>query len=105
LLSESDSSSLTKLLIYMVFLCYKELLLLKRLYWMQFVPFWVILQRLSSNCRRFGTHYRFQLHRQVDEVCQWQDCAVYLYPVGLERGSGRANRKWCARTGQLVVGR
>ena len=43
---------------------------------------------LSSNCRRFGTHYRFHLHRQVNEVCQWQDCAWYLYLVGLERGSG-----------------
>ena len=27
--------------------------------------FWVIPRRLSSNCRRFGTHYRFHLHRQV----------------------------------------
>ena len=24
--------------------------------------FWVIPRRLSSNCRRFGTHYRFHLH-------------------------------------------
>jgi len=24
-------------------------------------------RRLSSNCRRFGTHYRFHLHRQVNE--------------------------------------
>jgi len=23
---------------------------------------------MSSNCRRFGTHYRFHLHRQVNEV-------------------------------------
>ena len=30
---------------------------------MQFIPFWVIPRRLSSNCRRFGTHYRFHLHR------------------------------------------
>ena len=29
--------------------------------------FWVIPRRLSSNCRRFGTHYRFHLHRQVNE--------------------------------------
>jgi len=28
--------------------------------------FWVIPRRLSSNCRRFGTHYRFHLHRQVN---------------------------------------
>ena len=34
----------------------------------QFIPFWVIPRRLSSNCRRFGTHYRFHLHRQVNEV-------------------------------------
>ena len=58
---------------------------------------------LSSNCRRFGTHYPFHLHRQVNELCQWQDCAGYLYLVGLERGSGRANRKWCARAGRLEV--
>jgi len=32
-----------------------------------------------------------------------QDCAWYLYLVGLERGGGRANRKWCARTGQVEV--
>ena len=57
---------------------------------MYFVPFWVIPRRLSSNCRRFGTHYRFHLHRQVNEVCQWQYCAWYLYLVGLERGSGSA---------------
>ena len=41
-----------------------------------FVPFWVISRRLISNCRRFGTHYRFHLHRQMNEVCQWQDCAT-----------------------------
>ena len=35
---------------------------------MYFVPFWVIPRRLSSNCRRFGTHYRFHLHRQVNEI-------------------------------------
>ena len=34
----------------------------------KFVPFWVILRRLSSNCRRFGTHCLFHLHRQVNEV-------------------------------------
>jgi len=55
-----------------------------------FVPFWVIPRRLSSNCRRFGTHCRFHLHRQVTEVCQWMDCVGYLYLVELERGSGRA---------------
>ena len=27
--------------------------------------FWVIPRCLSSNCRCFGTHYRFHLHRQV----------------------------------------
>jgi len=48
---------------------------------------------LSSNSRRFGTHCRFHLHRQVNEVCQWKECVRYLYLVGLERGSGRANRK------------
>jgi len=31
------------------------------------------------------------------------DCVGYLYLVGLERGSGRANRKWCARTGRVEV--
>jgi len=35
---------------------------------MSFVPFWVIPRRLSSNCRRLGTHCRFHLHRQVKEV-------------------------------------
>ena len=39
----------------------------------------------------------------MNEVCQWQDCVGYLYLVGLERRSGRANRKWCARAGRLVV--
>jgi len=29
-------------------------------------------------------------------------CGVFI-PVGLEWGSGRANRKWCARAGRLVV--
>ena len=29
-------------------------------------------------------------------------CGVFI-PVGLERGSGRANRMWCARAGQLEV--
>ena len=29
--------------------------------------FWVIPRRLSSNCRRFGTHYRFHLHRPAYE--------------------------------------
>jgi len=27
-------------------------------------------RRLSSNCRRFGTHYRFHLHRQVNEAAE-----------------------------------
>ena len=27
---------------------------------------------------------------------------IYTW-LGLERGSGRANRKWCARAGRLVV--
>jgi len=54
-------------------------------------------------CRRFGTHCRFHLHRQVNEVCQWKVCVGYLYLVGLERGSGRANRKQCARTRRLEV--
>jgi len=27
----------------------------------------------------------------------------YLYLFGLEQGSGRANRKWCARAGRLAV--
>ena len=39
----------------------------------------------------------------MNEVCQWQDCAWYLYLVGLERGSGRSNRKWCVRAGRLEV--
>ena len=30
--------------------------------------FWEIPRRLSSNCRRFGTHCCFHLHRQVNEV-------------------------------------
>ena len=36
-------------------------------------------RRLSSNCRCFGTHCRFHLHRQVNEVCQWQDCACGIH--------------------------
>ena len=28
--------------------------------------FWAIPRRLSCNCRRFGTHCRFHLHRQVN---------------------------------------
>ena len=40
----------------------------KTVQYMYFIPFWVIPRRLSSNCRRFGTHYRFHLHRQVNEV-------------------------------------
>ena len=34
---------------------------------LQYVPFLVIPRRLSFNIRRFGTPYRFHLHRQVDE--------------------------------------
>jgi len=30
--------------------------------------FWVIPRRLSSNCRRFGTHYLFHLHRRVNFI-------------------------------------
>ena len=33
----------------------------------QIIPFWVIPRRLSSNCRRFGTHYRFHLHSPAYE--------------------------------------
>ena len=29
-------------------------------------------------------------------------CGVFI-PVGLERGSGRASRKWCASTGRVEV--
>jgi len=29
-------------------------------------------------------------------------CGVFI-PVGLERGSGRANRKWCACRGRVEV--
>jgi len=29
-------------------------------------------------------------------------CVVFI-PVGFERGSGRANRKWCAHAGRLEV--
>ena len=29
-------------------------------------------------------------------------CGIYIW-LGLERGSGRANRKWCARAGRLEV--
>ena len=39
----------------------------------------------------------------MNEVCQWKDCVGYLYLVGFEWGSGRANRKWCACTGQVEV--
>ena len=64
---------------------------------------WVIPRRLSSNSRCFGTHCQFRLHRQVNEVCQWMECVGYLYLIELEQGSGRANRKWCARTGRVDV--
>ena len=33
-----------------------------------FAPFGVIPRRVSSNYRRFGTHYLFHLHRQVNEA-------------------------------------
>ena len=42
--------------------------LLKVNFTLQFVPFWVIPRRLSSNCQCFGTHRRFHLHRQVNEA-------------------------------------
>ena len=48
----------------------------------KFFPFWVIPRLLSSNCQHFGTHCRFHLRRQVNEVCQWMDCVGYLYLVG-----------------------
>jgi hypothetical protein len=32
------------------------------------VSFWVFFRRLSTDSRRFGTLYRFRLHKQVDEV-------------------------------------
>ena len=35
-------------------------------------------------------------------VSGWS-CVGYLYLIEVERGSGRANRKWCARTGRLEV--
>ena len=59
--------------------------------YMQFVPFWVIPRRLSSNCRRFGTHCRFHLHRQVNEIytsftCLW-----------------RRNRQWVPKRRQLEL--
>ena len=31
------------------------------------------------------------------------DCVGYLYLIELERGSGRANRKWCALMGRVEV--
>ena len=49
-----------------------------------FIPFWVIPRRLSSNCRRFGTHYRFHLHRQVNEVsllCSLHDKGHYKIEI------------------------
>ena len=52
--------------------------------------FWVIPRRLSSNCRRFGTHCRFHLHRQVNEIftCIW-----------------RWNRKWVPKRRLLELRR
>jgi len=32
-----------------------------------------------------------------------EGCVGYLYLVGLEWGSGRANRKWCACAGRVEV--
>ena len=43
---------------------------------MLYVSFWAIPRRLSSKIRRFGTLYRFHLHRQVD-----------AYENGTDRGS------------------
>ena len=40
-------------------------------FWRYFVPFWVIPRRLRSNSRRFGTHCRFHLHRQVNGVLHY----------------------------------
>jgi len=58
----------------------------KRKFHLKCVPFWVIPRRLSSNSRRFRTHFRFHLHRQVNEVSQWMECVGYLYLIVLERG-------------------
>ena len=49
-------------------------------------------RRLSFNSRRFGTPYRFYLHRQVDEECQWHDVqGIYTCWVGW---IGGGSRKW-----------
>jgi len=44
---------------------------------MQYVFFWVIPRRLSSNSRRFGTLYRFHLHGKVNEEWLGMRRAVY----------------------------
>jgi len=64
----------------------------------QFVPFWVIPRRLSSNCRRFGTHYRFHIHRQVNEVCQWHWHTSFTC-------LWRWNRLWVPKLRQLELRR
>ena len=48
---------------------------------MWIIPFWVIPRRLSSNCRRFGTHYRFHLHRQVNEVSFFIHLPMKMEPI------------------------
>jgi len=44
---------------------------------MLFVPFWVIPRRLSSNCRRFGTHYRFHF------IGRWKKYIYIIYLIHL----------------------
>jgi len=49
---------LDKALVFVQFLNEKKL----------FIPFWVIPRRLRFNCRRFGTHYQFHLHRHPNNM-------------------------------------
>jgi len=49
---------------------------------LSFVPFWVIPRRLSSNCRRFGTHCRFHLHRQVNSPAYEDGTNIEFRNVG-----------------------
>jgi len=41
--------------------------------------FWVISWRLNFICRRFGTHYLFHLHSQVDQFDQIHSTELFRY--------------------------
>jgi len=55
--------------------------------------FWVIPRRLSSNCRRFGTNYRFHLHNiPVFKLSPCSKCNLFLFWVITRRLSSNYRR-------------